>query len=518
MDKGSPDELTVISDPVVVTENNTQEEQTNEAQELFDDNASTDSAYDDQRADEKPTPEQSPEDERKKREEEKKRKKKEEEEAAKKPFGLGADFEPLLNDVETSDITLFIQDENDEKFSVNAHSLILSTRSHVIKKMIQENGGSKELFVPQIKSRRVLEQLVRFLYTDKVSDGLEDIFIDLIKTATTFEAVHLKVACGAFSSDKLTEDNWLEFYQFAKENNEKDLAENSLQFIASNFETGLLEHQQYRDLPFNVICDLLERDDLGCEETALFNMILNWQEHKQASDEEIQKAVDLIRLPIVSARDLKKTFKDHKLINKDRYVEAMEYHVMPEFFDSQLIQNEKRFHFRRAMLKFVWVTQRGNFNNYKISQDGNTIEKTGANNWDLMGISSKPLESGIQYFQVKIDQLNTDRSGMAIGLTYDPNMGSSSYSSCMSVSMEYGAYNLVAVPGKPAHNYQVGDVFGFVVDFISDEVRVYENGKLAYTSTGHHCKKLWAIVCLYYKDDRVSLCNDYPLNKLSNEV
>jgi len=427
---------------------------------------------------------------------------------------MGADFEPFLNDSETSDLVLSINDENDQKYSLNVHKLILSTRSSVFKKMILDNKNENELFVDQIKNQKVLEQLVRFLYTDKVGEPIDDIIIDLIKAATLFDVVHLKVACGAFSADKLTEDNWLEFYQFGKKNNEKDLAESSMAFIASNFDTGLLEHKQYRDLTLDVICDLLERDDLHCEETALFNMLLDWKEAKQVSDDEIKKAVDLIRLPIISAKDLKHKFKDNKLIDRERYVEAMEYHAMPHLFEKSLLESEKRFRFRRAMCEFVWTTQTDNVVNYKISNYGNTIEKTGPSNWDLMAISDKPFESGVQYFQVKIDHLNNDRSGMAIGLTSDPNINSGSYTTCMSISMEYGPYNLVAVPTKTTYDFQVGDVLGFVVDYLEEEIRVYENGKLTFTSSNQPFNKLWAVVFLYYQNDQVSLCHDIPLKQL----
>jgi hypothetical protein len=306
----------------------------------------------------------------------------------------------------------------------------------------------------------------------------------------------------------------LDIYNFARKNRENELADSCLEFICENFENGLQEHKQYRDLSLEVLLDILQRDDVQCDELTLFNIVLDWGAENKKSDDDIKKALKLIRLPIIGAKSLRNFVRSCPLIDKEDYMEAIEYCAMPQLFEER--KEEKQFHRRRAACRFIWTAQRGQ-HAFKLTNDGHTIEKTGPSNWDLVALSSEPFEAGVQYFQVKIDVMNTDRSGLAMGLTAEPGINPSSYSNCISLSMEYGPYNLTAKnPNQGGYTFKVGDVIGFLVDFVNDEIKVFENGKLTYTAgqKPSQLKKIWACVFMYYQNDQVSLCNDFPLKTL----
>lgn len=81
------------------------------------------------------------------------------------------------------------------------------------------------------------------------------------------------------------------------------------------------------------------------------------------------------------------------------------------------------------------------------------------------------MESGIQYWQVKIDSINTDKSGISIGLTSDRNTRPDAHAVGITVGCAGSIFGATSVmQGNDYIKMGQGDVIGFLVDFIQDEV------------------------------------------------
>lgn len=171
------------------------------------------------------------------------------------------------------------------------------------------------------------------------------------------------------------------------------------------------------------------------------------------------------------------------------------------------------------MCPFVWDCTS---NNFVLANEDRTITKHGTNSWDLVAFSSVAMESGLHYWQVKIDNINSDKSGMSIGLTSDRNTRADAYTSGTNLGCAGSVYGVTSISNGVEMSYNdyvnicQGDIIGFVVDFVQDDIKIYKNGKLMFRGNQRpsDMKQVYATVFLYYNGDQVTLVNDYPLSML----
>ncbi|KAL0477547.1 BTB/POZ domain-containing protein [Acrasis kona] len=478
---------------------------------------------------------------------------------ATRPDNIGNDFEKIIDDRESSDVTLsiIIDPETGEKYSKYCHKLVLAARSPVFKAMFYggiRNKESEFILNENIRDKRVLDQFVTFIYTNRVplEKDAEETVIPLLALADEYGTVPLKESCGAFALDKINENNWLDLYEVAKMYNEQSLVNDCLSFVAENIQPILLDTSNYQTLNQETLIDLLQRDDITCNEIDLFNMVVDWYEkntqrqqdsvfeqktpssHVETSEPatptsalltptsalttpmpiDLPKVMSHIRWVLMGPQKLIIEIKKHigKYLTMEDYEEAMEFFAVPRRFTQG--SKETKFKFRRVLCPFVWDC---NFNNFTLSNEDRTITKHGANNWDLVAFSSVAMESGLHYWQVKIDVINSDKSGMSIGLTSDRNLRSDSYNVGTSLGCAGSVYGATSVNSNNVDYMLIvaGDVIGFLVDFIKDE-----NGRIMFTGVQRpsDLKQIYATVFLFYNGDQVSLVNEYPLSMLNLTV
>jgi hypothetical protein len=140
---------------------------------------------------------------------------------------------------------------------------------------------------------------------------------------------------------------------------------------------------------------------------------------------------------------------------------------------------------------------------FRISQ--NTIEKIGGNNsWeDAPVFLSKKLNynSGRVYWEVIINSINQDRTGMVIGIT--SNKEKSYYNKDIGIGMKGYKYGVV---GDDNLTVQNGDRIGVLVDFDNSIIRFYKNGvSTSFIGSISKNKEYWPVVHLYYVKDKVTV-------------
>jgi len=333
----------------------------------------------------------------------------------------------------------------------------------------------------------------------------------LIVLSDRYKIGSLKIACGLFARENVTEENWLDVYNFAKLYREDGLCSLALEVPSATL-PELYENGKFKELPFNVMEELLDRDDLCLNEKHLFDMVCEWGK-EPGRDQQVKVLLKKIRYPLMGPKTLVDEIKGNPLVPHQEYIEALEFFACPRLFKDSYKGNVK-YRPRRGACQFGWDPN--GMQNVLLSNFDKTIKKTGTNQWDCMVLSDDSMSSGLQYWQIKIDALNGDKSGMALGVTADRNLGMSSYNSCCSINMSGGAYNCRTVNNNNPVSPSQGDIIGFVVDFPNDEIKIYQNGTLIHIGLQKPSTlgRLWAIAFLYYNDDQISLVDDINLDEL----
>ncbi|KAL0478605.1 kelch-like protein [Acrasis kona] len=430
-----------------------------------------------------------------------------------KAVGIAVDFQKLFGSTKLSDCKVVIRTEDGmDEYKLPCHRVVLAARSPVLKSMLYPNDGNKdfEVVLEGVYNKNVLEQFVKYLYTDTLWEHFDqEVREGLVLLADRYKIGSLKIACGLFARENTTEQNWLEIYNFAKSYREEALCSQALEIPAAIL-PELYENKTFLALPFDIMDDLLGRDDLCLNEKFLLKMVCEWGE-EPGRTEQVKLLLKKIRYPLMGAKTLVDEIKGNPLVPHEDYISALEYFACPRLFKDVLKTNPK-YRTRRGACQFGWDNT--GMTNILITNFDKTIRKTGVNQWDCMVLSDASMSSGLQYWQIKIDVLNGDKSGLALGFTSDRNLGYSSYNACCSLSMSGGAYFCTAAPNTPSINQ--GDIIGFVVDFQNDESKIYQNGRLIQTGTQKPSTlgEVWAVAFLYYSDDQISLVDDINLNEL----
>jgi len=87
---------------------------------------------------------------------------------------------------------------------------------------------------------------------------------------------------------------------------------------------------------------ILSSSFLKIQEIDLFKYYVKWVEHHKPEKQSLDEMIALIRFPMMSPKDLFKTVKPSKLVPSPIYIEAQEYHLVPEEFDKAQLRFNPR--------------------------------------------------------------------------------------------------------------------------------------------------------------------------------
>lgn len=141
-----------------------------------------------------------------------------------------------------------------------------------------------------------------------------------------------------------------------------------------------------------------------------------------------------------------------------------------------------------------------------------TATKTGTSTWtNAKGILSlniiftflvfghKAITSGKHYWEVIINSINNDRSGMVIGVT--SNKTGHNFSQDYAIGMSGGMYR---VSGSGTYGNK-NDRIGVLLDMTNLSLSFFVNGKNIYTNAKISYGTYYPVVHLYYAGDQVTL-------------
>jgi hypothetical protein len=237
--------------------------------------------------------------------------------ATKKPSGVAIDLKKLINDKRTSDLKLVVSDENG-RHEFYAHKLLLAARSRVFNEKFygETPSNETELLLEEIKDRRVMTHFLHFLYTDTVDAVNDETIIPLLALADKYDVPRLKIACGAFTAEKITNANWMEILEFAAAQNEAELINDCVKFIGKNMKDEDFDMVQLLSLKTEVFAAMLDSDEFPLDELSVFTLANNWYEHNkgQISEDEFRKVLRGVRFPMMDPLTLHSNVKGNLFI------------------------------------------------------------------------------------------------------------------------------------------------------------------------------------------------------------
>ncbi|XP_068676387.1 kelch-like protein 2 [Montipora foliosa] len=164
-----------------------------------------------------------------------------------------------------------------------AHGNVLSAASPFFIKLLQTEMKEKEEGIVRFEeiSEPILEKLLEFIYTGEVEIDDEQNAKDLIIAADYLLLVYLKTAARRFLEHRLTNDNCISTFHFAKKYQCEELENSSRKFIFDNF-TDVAESDEFLNLDADEVSRWISSDEIYIEaEEDIFAIIQKWIEHKE---------------------------------------------------------------------------------------------------------------------------------------------------------------------------------------------------------------------------------------------
>eukprot|EP01080_Neovahlkampfia_damariscottae_P007550 gene7550-11873_t len=422
---------------------------------------------------------------------------------------LSEEVGKAFNVKDYSDVTLTINGEE----IVYLHKVVLMqcpSISNLFK------NGEKEISI-KVDSPKHFKEMLLFLYTGQFEVN-DDNYMELIEIANEYDIRTLKLAgfdfiikgkCNAQNVCKLLQDS--KGGKF-KSVDPEDLVKRCMKFINENTE-AVFKSDDFVHLDHDFILAMVKDDNLALDEIDIFNGCVRWAKNKRKTKEEsletyLKDILPFIRFPNIDGAELVHYVKPTNLIDQELYIRILEQQTAPE--DYELINPIKEIPGRGATRFKFDIKTGGNASLFKLSSNGLTIEKTSGNgSWSNAQIyGSKKLTSGVHYWEVKINSINSDRSGTAFGLCKDPTK-KQQYSYDMVIGLSGYQYNM---QGNDYTQFNANDTYGCYVDFNKGKVWFFHNGKqLQSHGVVKKGTAYWPCFHIYYVPDKFTL--SFPSKK-----
>jgi len=440
---------------------------------------------------------------------------------------LSADLSLLINDKETSDV-LFLLNSLPTNLSLSsytsnipeeietehvivdnprplyAHRAILSARSAVFRAMfygaMRESVGvaakaagnlkqHQEIVIPNIDFDIFLV-LLRYIYTGQVKFS-PDTILATLAAANQYNLDGLKNACEKYITACIDFDNACYLLQSAKMFNADELFNTCKAYVESNA-APIFVSDAFQELREDILIELLQSDELIISELEIFNAVVNWGKHQLLLTQQkksknanidiasvISKVITHIRLPIIPAPQLIKAVKPTKLVPSQYFYEAIEFHAAP----TEVNTNYVRFRPRKHVGAWYFQTPDSNY----LLSNGNLTSKKVSQFWGKAVLGSAPFSRGKIYWEVKIDHINADKTGMVIGVITADNQGINDLNSVCAIDMYgniYGFHSVYDVRNNIPGTWigQVGDSIGILLDMDNQRISFSKNGVPLYTA------------------------------------
>jgi len=420
---------------------------------------------------------------------------------------LSKDVKSLLNNDKNSDISITVigdvgKKEKPKKFY--AHKLILASRCKYFKNLIDEK---KDIVLKDV-SQNTFPIVLQYLYTG-YCQVKQDYMMELLEVSNQLELDDLHNDVTDYVLKSLTKETVVDLLMDVKsckyKVNTKAFIGKIIHFVEEN-DIDLFQNKNFMKFDEEILMSLLKSSKITGDEVEIFNAIVKWGKANKgvkSLKDVLAPLLVHIRFPLMNINDLMDNVKPNDFVPLEYYLLGLEYNIVPDGpFDSTDVRFKQR-----STLNRIFLNALGQHRvNFKFSNKQQTVEKIGGgNNWSgSQIIGNKGFSSGLWYWEVTIDRLNVDRSGMVIGITKDKK-GSSSYKSDIAIGMSGNRFNVFSSQNMSARCAQ-GDRIGIMLDFKQGRIFFFRNG-----SDMGNCGNIFGgseyfpVIHMYYEKDKVSI-------------
>jgi len=225
-------------------------------------------------------------------------------------------------------------------------------------------------------------------------------------------------------------------------------------------------------------------------------------QHMHNNTVDIEYVLSFVRLPLIKAHDLLTVVKPSGLVSQDKYTQLMEYKAYPLAFQKEQ-STDISYQSRESKAQFRWANNHGSAD-FVLSNGGSSVEKVKNSGWNMVMMSDKAFTSGLNTWSISVDKINSDRSGMVIGVVSDPHHPSDGYKSCSGLGMSGYAYNVSKQVS--AYGAKQGDHVHITVDFDRDVITFRLNDTVIGTSVKapSMMKIVYACVFIYFESNKIT--------------
>ncbi|XP_041347072.1 BTB/POZ domain-containing protein 6-like [Gigantopelta aegis] len=226
----------------------------------------------------------------------------------------------------------------EHKKSIEAHKLILCSRSRVFEAMLTgpmaEQGS---IVIPEVDPD-IFETFLTFLYTDDViTDGSN--VIGLLYVSKKYDVSTLEEKCLTYLETSMTSKNACFILEQAHIYDEEDLKEKALSCIRNNGNASLMSRDVVH-LCRGCLSDVIQSDQLIATEETVFESVLSWSESACRSQgrevipqnrrDALGDAMLHVRYPLLSQKYFVNKVSPTELLTESEENKIMKYLMCPD--------------------------------------------------------------------------------------------------------------------------------------------------------------------------------------------
>lgn len=186
----------------------------------------------------------------------------------------------------------------------------------------------------------------------------------------------------------------------------------------------LLQQPDFAKVQISILSKILERDDLAINEIHVFNAVLMWsktESGREWSSDDKSELAKHIRLSQIPIDQLLGVVDDSKLFLREEIFRAAKNQMHPSRASDELVPQVKR---RRLNASQFIPSESTSCHSFKLTNSGMPVEKTGADGWNCLVVTSQITVNSHLACAFRIDRItrsDVSGSGLIIGAVADPS-------------------------------------------------------------------------------------------------
>ncbi|XP_065216286.1 kelch-like protein 17 isoform X2 [Planococcus citri] len=239
----------------------------------------------------------------------------------------------LREDELLCDISLVVGNQ-----TIKAHKIILASASPYFYAMFIGDMAEKhkdEIVLHNIDSYAV-QLLIEYSYTGDVKITEDNVQV-LLPASSLLQLISVREACCRFLMKQLHPSNCLGIRNFADIHLCAELQQRSYKYILMNFQE-VMKTEEFFTLSFEELLSIISSDQLNVsKEESVYTAVMDWVKYNSSERSQcVPKLLEHIRFPLMQREFLMSNVEPENLVRddadcKEYLLEAMKYHLMPEY-------------------------------------------------------------------------------------------------------------------------------------------------------------------------------------------